>query len=273
MESEFFGYVGGAFSGARREGSIGKFEAADGGTLFLDEIAELGPEAQAALLRVLQEGEVVPVGSTQPRAVDVRVIAATNRDVHAALDSGSLREDLFHRLNVLSISLPPLRERLADLPLLAARFLEETEKEQRLAHRPLSPELLAALQAFHWPGNVRELKNTLRRMVALAAGARLELSDASEEILPRLHAEVQTARAAACEFAADKARARARTQRERARDPALRRLIDTVASARTMTRSGHLAGSDPEYALPASVCPPRAARRADFCAGNKRSSW
>ena len=109
VESEFFGYVGGAFSGARREGNIGKFEAASGGTLFLDEIAELSSDAQAALLRALQEGEVVPVGGTQPRPIDVRVIAATNRDIHACLQAGTLREDLFHRLNVLAIQLPPLR--------------------------------------------------------------------------------------------------------------------------------------------------------------------
>jgi len=238
VESEFFGYVGGAFSGARREGSIGKFEAADGGTLFLDEIAELSCEAQAALLRVLQEGEVVPVGGTQARQIDVRVIAATNRDVHACLQAGTLREDLFHRLNVLAIELPPLRERLDDLPLLADRFLAEAEAEQGRAARPLSPELFSALGAYRWPGNVRELKNVLRRLVALAPGPQLELDDAPEEL--RHPAFAAPSVAAAPE--ANPPSSPSLGVPEPQENAALRRLVDTVASAKTMTEAAAVLG-------------------------------
>jgi transcriptional regulator of acetoin/glycerol metabolism len=229
VESEFFGYVGGAFSGARREGHIGKFEAASGGTLFLDEIAELSADAQAALLRVLQEGEVVPVGGTQPRPIDVRVIAATNRDIHACLQAGTLREDLFHRLNVLAIQLPPLRERSEDLPLLAARFLKEAELEQDRAPRPLSPALLAALQLWKWPGNVRELKNVMRRLVALAPGPVLMLEDAPEELR---HGPSQ-------EHAPRPIVEHPAAPHE---DAALQRLVDTVAAAQTMTEAAALLG-------------------------------
>ncbi len=236
VESEFFGYVGGAFSGARREGSQGKFEAADGGTLFLDEIAELSCEAQAALLRVLQEGEVVPVGSSQPRRIDVRVIAATNRDVDACLQAGTLREDLFHRLNVLSIQLPPLRDRLDDLPALVARFLAEAEEEQGRSPRPLAPALLSALGAWRWPGNVRELKNVIRRLVALAPGPRLELADAPEE-LRKLAPAPAPQQAPLQPAPAPRAAAS-----ELSEDQALRRLVDTVAEARTMTEAAALLG-------------------------------
>ncbi|HEX4386627.1 MAG TPA: sigma-54-dependent Fis family transcriptional regulator [Myxococcales bacterium] len=229
VESEFFGYVGGAFSGARREGSIGKFEAADGGTLFLDEIAELSGEAQAALLRALQEGEVVPVGGNHARPIDVRVIAATNRDIHACLSAGTLREDLFHRLNVLAIQLPPLRERLEDLPLLAERFLRDAEQEQGRAPRPLDPELLAALQLWRWPGNVRELKNVMRRLVALAQGETLTLADAPEELRGG-------------PVAPEPASAKPETHAEPHENAALKRLVDTVASAQTMTEAAALLG-------------------------------
>jgi transcriptional regulator of acetoin/glycerol metabolism len=228
VESEFFGYIGGAFSGARREGSIGKFEAADGGTLFLDEIAELSGEAQAALLRALQEDEVVPVGGNQARHIDVRVIAATNRDVQACLSAGTLREDLFHRLNVLAIQLPPLRERLEDLPLLAQRFLREAEEEQGRAPRPLDPDLLAALQLWRWPGNVRELKNVMRRLVALSQGSTLTLADAPEEFRPGPPHEPAGAKPADPALPHENA--------------ALQRLVDTVASAQTMTEAAALLG-------------------------------
>jgi transcriptional regulator with PAS, ATPase and Fis domain len=173
MESELFGYVGGAFSGARREGSPGKFLAAEGGTIFLDEIGELAPSAQASLLRVLQEGEITPVGSARSRAVDVRVIAATNRDLAAALASGRLRTDLYYRINVLPIELPPLRERLADVPALAHHFLAAAAEEVGRPPMTFDPDVVAALAAHSWPGNIRELKNLLRRLAALAPGQRI----------------------------------------------------------------------------------------------------
>ena len=177
IESELFGYVGGAFSGARREGSAGKFEAADGGTIFLDEMGELPPAAQASLLRVLQEGEVTRVGAAYARRVDVRVIAATNCDVAARLAEGGIRRDLFYRLSVLTIELPPLRERRADVRRLALGFLAEAEAELgRPGHR-FAPEVLDAFRAHPWPGNVRELKNLVRRLVALASSDEITLAD------------------------------------------------------------------------------------------------
>jgi sigma-54 dependent transcriptional regulator, acetoin dehydrogenase operon transcriptional activator AcoR len=169
IESELFGYVGGAFSGARRDGQQGKFEAAQGGTIFLDEVVELSPAAQASLLRVLQEGEVTRVGSAYGHPVDVRVVAATNRDLVTSLASGALRQDLYYRLAVLTIPLPPLRERGAvDIELLALEFLESAARDLGLPAPALVPDALAALVEYAWPGNVRELKNLVRRLVAMA---------------------------------------------------------------------------------------------------------
>jgi sigma-54 dependent transcriptional regulator, acetoin dehydrogenase operon transcriptional activator AcoR len=177
IESERFGYVGGAFSGARREGSAGKFEAAEGGTIFLDEITELSPTAQASLLRVLQEGEVTRVGATRSRRIDVRVIAATNRDLAGCLAEGRLREDLFYRLSVLAVELPPLRRRPGDIARLAEHFLAEAGAELGRPWSRFGPGVLAVLQAYPWPGNVRELKNLVRRLVALAAGPEITPAD------------------------------------------------------------------------------------------------
>jgi transcriptional regulator of acetoin/glycerol metabolism len=184
VESELFGYVGGAFSGARREGSAGKFEAAEGGTIFLDEIGELPASAQTALLRVLQEGEVTRVGGTQTKPVDVRVIAATNRDLRVALEDGALRRDLYYRLNVLTLELPALRERREDIPLLARRFLETSSIAMRKRGLTLDAEVIAALQAYDWPGNVRELQNVIARLVALASSSRITLADLPATIGP-----------------------------------------------------------------------------------------
>lgn len=167
VESELFGHVAGAFSGARREGAIGKFEAADGGTLFLDEIGELPPAAQAALLRVLQEGEVTRLGSNSGRSVNVRIIAATNRDIPSAIAGGLLRDDLYHRLNVLTLSLPPLRARKGDAVLLAKYFLSTVNGS--LATE-FAPGVLHAFERYRWPGNVRELENLVKRVAALAEG-------------------------------------------------------------------------------------------------------
>jgi sigma-54 dependent transcriptional regulator, acetoin dehydrogenase operon transcriptional activator AcoR len=170
VESELFGYVGGSFSGARREGGTGKFEAADGGTIFLDEVGDLPLAAQATLLRVLQEGEVTRVGATRSVRVDVRVIAATNCDITRALHTGAFRQDLYYRLGVLSIELPSLRERRADVERLALRFLAEAGIGLGRTGHSFAPATLDCLRAWHWPGNVRELKNLVWRAVALATG-------------------------------------------------------------------------------------------------------
>ncbi len=177
IESELFGYVGGAFSGARREGSAGKFEAAEGGTIFLDEIGELPGAAQTALLRVLQEGEITRVGGNESKPVDVRVIAATNRDLGTALSDGSMRRDLYYRLNVLTLELPPLRERREDIPLLARRFLEVSAAAMHKRGLELDNEVIAALRSYDWPGNVRELQNVVARLVALSSSSRITLAD------------------------------------------------------------------------------------------------
>jgi sigma-54 dependent transcriptional regulator, acetoin dehydrogenase operon transcriptional activator AcoR len=177
IESELFGYVGGAYSGARREGSPGKFEAADGGTLFLDEIAELPPTAQTALLRALQEGEITRVGETHSRTVDVRVVAATNRNVEVAVEEGRLRADLYYRLAVLTIELPPLRERREDIPMLTQHFLERASTALRREGLTIDPAALATLTAYRWPGNVRQLQNVISQAAALATGSRLTVDD------------------------------------------------------------------------------------------------
>ncbi len=177
LESELFGYVGGAFSGARAAGSAGKFEAADGGTLFLDEILELTPAAQAALLRVLQEGEITRVGANRSHPVDVRVIAATNHDLAAALAAGTLRRDLYHRINVLTVELPALRERTGDLAALVARFLADAQRETGRHGITVAPEVMVALEAHSWPGNLRELKNLLRGAVATCRDGQIGLHD------------------------------------------------------------------------------------------------
>jgi len=169
LEAEFFGYVDGAFTGARRGGKPGKFEQADGGTLFLDEVGELAPVLQAKLLRAVQEREVEPVGAIRPTPVDCRVIAASNRDLQAMVGRGEFRLDLYYRLNVLTLCLPPLRERGEDLPGLAAHLLRKLSAG---AGRPpvLSAAALERIRAHDWPGNVRELENLLERALVLAPG-------------------------------------------------------------------------------------------------------
>ncbi|HMS01486.1 MAG TPA: sigma 54-interacting transcriptional regulator [Gemmatimonadaceae bacterium] len=174
MESELFGHAAGAFTGARRDGTLGKFQAADGGTLFLDEVAELSPAAQASLLRVLQEGEVTRLGEHVSRPLDVRIIAATNRDVRLAVADGRLRDDLYHRLDVLGITLPPLRARLDDLPRLVDRFLRTAPGSHG---HTVTEAVMRAFTAYAWPGNVRELRNVIHRMIALAESTELGVSD------------------------------------------------------------------------------------------------
>ena len=167
LESELFGYKRGAFTGAV-EDRVGLFQQADGGTLFLDEIGETSPAFQAKLLRVLQEGEFRPLGSNRSLTVDVRIIAATNRDLEADVRSGRFREDLYYRLATIPLHAPPLRERPMDLPLLARRLLETASRVLGKTADGFSNEALACIAAYRWPGNVRELQNEILRMVALA---------------------------------------------------------------------------------------------------------
>jgi DNA-binding NtrC family response regulator len=178
LESEFFGHVRGAFSGAVAD-ALGLFRGANQGTIFLDEIAELPPALQVKLLRVLQEMQVRPVGSTKAYPVDVRVIAATNRNLEQAMTDGTFRQDLFYRLNVVRISLPPLRERRDDIPALVNHFLRRFNRRFRREVRGISPEALAALQAYEFPGNVRELENMVERAYAMGAREQINVGDLS----------------------------------------------------------------------------------------------
>jgi transcriptional regulator with PAS, ATPase and Fis domain len=176
LESEFFGHVRGAFSGAVSD-ALGLFRAANGGTLFLDEVTELSPALQVKLLRVLQEKEVRPVGSSRTHAVDVRVIAATNRDLEKAIREGSFRQDLFYRLNVVRVAMPPLRERREDLRALVGHFLRRFNQRMKRGVKGISPAAMASLAAYDFPGNVRELENLIERAYALGARDEIGLAD------------------------------------------------------------------------------------------------
>ncbi len=181
IESELFGHTGQAFTGAK-QARAGLFEAADGGTIFLDEVGELPLMMQPKLLRVLQEGTVRRVGADQEKKINVRVVAATNRDLETEIQAGRFREDLYWRLNVIHLDIPPLRERPFDIPLLVEHFLN---KAAEVAGRPalnVTPEALATLTAYSWPGNARELENAVERAIALAEGAHLTPEDLPERI-------------------------------------------------------------------------------------------
>ena len=169
MESELFGHVKGAFTGAVAS-TEGLFAAADGGTLFLDEITEIPHSIQVKLLRATQEREIRRVGDTRDVKVDVRLIAASNRDLSKAVADGVLREDLYYRLNVIPIHMPPLRERLEDIPLLVAHFVARVTKDVGKSVKGISPESLAILERYHWPGNIRELENIVERAIVLGSG-------------------------------------------------------------------------------------------------------
>jgi two-component system NtrC family response regulator len=178
LESELFGHVKGSFTGAVRD-RAGKFEEAGGGTLFLDEIGELPVELQAKILRVLQEKEVTPVGANQPIRVDVRIVAATNRDLEEEIEEGRFREDLYYRLAVVPIHLPSLRERPEDIPLLVAHFLKSLRPGEKVA---FTPRALEALKRHPWKGNVRELENTVERLLILREKDVLDLPDLPEKV-------------------------------------------------------------------------------------------
>ncbi|MEO5367448.1 MAG: sigma-54 dependent transcriptional regulator [Magnetococcus sp. WYHC-3] len=176
LESELFGHAKGAFTGAMTDRK-GKFQQAHGGTILLDEISEMSLNLQAKLLRVLQEGEVDPVGSRTPISLDVRVVAATNRDLKAWSEEGRFREDLYYRLNVFPVHLPPLRKRPADIPLLANHFRQRFVKELGRNDIEFTPQALQALQNYDWPGNVRELENVIQRALLMAEGSRIGPDD------------------------------------------------------------------------------------------------
>jgi two-component system response regulator PilR (NtrC family) len=181
MESELFGHVKGSFTGAVAN-KIGLFAAAEGGTLFLDEITEIPPLLQVKLVRAIQVREIRRVGDTKDIKTDVRLIAASNRDLETAVREGVMREDLFYRLNVLPINLPPLRERREDIPLLVAHFIQKFTKELGKDVRGVTPEALAVLERYHWPGNIRELENALERAIVLGASEMLGVDSLPESV-------------------------------------------------------------------------------------------
>jgi two-component system response regulator AtoC len=184
MESELFGYEKGAFTGANTT-KPGKFEQADTGTVFLDEIGDVPASVQVKLLRILQEREFERLGSNKTRHIDVRVLAATNVDLRAALEQGTFREDLYYRLNVLPINIPPLRERKEDIPFLAEHFVKKLRKDLGASTQSISEGAIQRLLEYHWPGNVRELENVIERSMVLATGAVLEAGDIRLDLAPK----------------------------------------------------------------------------------------
>jgi two-component system response regulator AtoC len=184
MESELFGYEKGAFTGANTT-KPGKFEQADTGTVFLDEIGDVPASIQVKLLRILQEREFERLGSNKTRHIDVRVIAATNQDLRAALEQGTFREDLYYRLNVVPINIAPLRDRMQDIPFLAEYFLQKYAAEAGNRIQSITPAAMSRLAEYHWPGNVRELENVIERSVVMCTGDRLDVADIKLDNAPR----------------------------------------------------------------------------------------
>jgi transcriptional regulator with GAF, ATPase, and Fis domain len=203
LESELFGHERGAFTGAVAQ-KKGRLEVADGGTLFLDEVGEMAPALQSKLLRALQLHEFERVGGTRPVRVDIRVIAATNRDPAAEMAAGRFRSDLYHRLHVIQIHVPPLRERRDDIPALAAHFLQRAARTAARPVRGIAPEAVKYLSAYDWPGNVRELENTIERAVVLGSSDYIVRDDLPDVLLevstpngserPRFHEAVRKAK-------------------------------------------------------------------------------
>lgn len=174
LEAELFGYEEGSFTGALKGGKIGDFEAADGGTILLDEVDSLSPNMQSKLLRVIQEREVKKVGSSKPTPIDVRFVFATNKELFKLVKEGQFREDFYYRINVISLELPPLRERLEDIPLLAEHFIRKLNNELDMEVKGITPEALALLESYSWPGNIRELENYMERAFNFAQGDQLK---------------------------------------------------------------------------------------------------
>ncbi len=182
LESELFGHMKGSFTGAINS-KIGRFEMANGGTIFLDEIGDMSLRLQVKILRVLQEKKFEPVGSTKTTEVDVRIIAATNQDLEKLAEKGQFREDLFYRLNVIPITIPPLRHRICDIPLLVEHFLKIFSESNKLPPPRLDDDMLETLMKYKWPGNVRELENTIERLTVLKPGKTITLDDLPEKFL------------------------------------------------------------------------------------------
>jgi two-component system NtrC family response regulator len=183
LESELFGHMKGAFTGAWAH-KKGRVEAADGGTVFLDEIGEMPLDLQVRILRLLQEHEIEKVGATSASKVDVRIIAATHRNLETLMEQGAFREDLYYRLSVVPIELPPLRERSSDVPEFVQKFFERSKREHGKADLTLPPDLLPYFTAYNWPGNVRQLENTIERLVVLSRGDTIKLEDLPEFLRP-----------------------------------------------------------------------------------------
>src|SRR5206468_3660935 len=198
VESELFGHVKGAFTGAIANRD-GRFKVADGGTIFLDEVGELPLDTQVKLLRVLQEQEFEPIGSSKTVKVDVRIIAATNRDLSAAVAEGKFRRDLYYRLNVFPVIVPPLRERAADVPLLVIFFLQRFAKKFGKSAKRVSNETMQRLVSYAWPGNIRELQNVIERAILLSPGDQLQLA---ADFCPALTATLPWERADSAETVA-----------------------------------------------------------------------
>jgi len=181
LESELFGHEKGAFTSAIRT-RIGRFELASGGTIFLDEIGDMSPHLQSKLLRVLQERQFERIGGVKTIKIDIRVIAATHQDLRKGVDEGRFREDLYYRLNVIPIEIPPLRERRQDIPLLVHHFLSQLNKDKKRKIQGIDPEVMDRLLQYHWPGNVRELENMIERITILSSGTTIALRDLPEKL-------------------------------------------------------------------------------------------
>ncbi len=185
FESEMFGYVGGAFTGALKQGKGGQFENANQGTLFLDEISDMPMHMQAKLLRVLQENKVMRIGADTPQEIDVRIISASNKDLRKMVDIGTFREDLYYRLNVIKVELPPLRERKDDIPILVESFMDKFCSQNNMDVPKLRPEVFNVLTNYNWQGNIRELKNTVEHLVVFSKNGKIELESVPEQIIER----------------------------------------------------------------------------------------